>query len=275
MSSEWSKIDLLKQTYQDYEFPKVSIVVPSYNCSQTIASTIDSILAQDYPSFEVLVVDAESSDRTVEAIKRFRDDRIHLYSYSEFQRYEMMNRGIAHAQGEYINFLFPGDFYLSNYALRMMMTIALENKKPDLVYCGSLLRDGKTEVKILYRILNINQLKRGQQPTSLQACWFKRESLIEIGKFPQNYYLRGGFDLLCRYALKPSFTFASTKRIFTDYDLRWVTKRMVIRHFWETMRTIYRYFGFLTVVSWLFVQKDTKRFIKLSWRSAKIAITGR
>src|SRR5262249_23677584 len=147
------------------------------NCSQSIAATIGSVLIQDYPSFELIIIDAESTDRTVEVIKRFRDDRILLYSVSDYQRYEMMNKGISLAQGEYINFLFPGDFYLSKFALKLMMTLALKQKKPDLIYCGTLLRDGKSEVKILCRHLDIPLLKRGQQPTSLQSCWFKTEAL--------------------------------------------------------------------------------------------------
>lgn len=271
----WDQINLLENLYHDYEFPKITIVIPAYNCSQSIASTIESVLLQDYPSFELVIVDAESTDRTLEVIKRFRDERIILYSVSEYQRYEMMNKGISLAQGEYINFLFPGDFYLSRFTLKLMMTLALKNKKPDLVYCGSLLRDGKSEVKILCRHLDMQLLKRGQQPTSLQSFWFKTEALIAIGKFRSSFALRGGFDLMCRFNLNPSFTHALTTRVLTDYDLRWVGKSMVIRHFWETLRTIYRYFGPLVVFRWLFVQKDASRFVKLWIRSAKIAFTGR
>jgi glycosyltransferase involved in cell wall biosynthesis len=273
--TSWTQIESLEKHYHDYEFPKITIVIPTFNCSQSISTTIESVLMQDYPAFEIIVIDAESADRTVEVIKRFRDDRIALYSVSDYHRYEMMNKGIAQAQGEYINFLFPGDFYLSRFTFKLMMTLALDTKKPDLVYCGALLRDGKSEVKILSRQLNLQLLKRGQQPTSLQSCWFKKESLNGIGKFAVGYVLRGGFDLMCRFCMQPMFKAASTTRILTDYDLRWVSKRMVIRHFWETMRTVYHYFGAGTVIRWLFVQKDVSRFLKLWIRSAKIAFTGR
>lgn len=271
----WNQIGRAQEKYHDYEYPKVSIIIPSYNCSQTIATTLDSILSQEYPDFEVVVIDAESNDRTLEVIKSYHDDRIHLYSVSGYRRYEMLNKGITQAQGFYLNFLFPGDFYLSRETLKVLMKLALDNGKPDLTYCGALLRDGKSEVKILYRTLTLNLLKRGQQPTSLQSCWFKASSLRELGKFKVSYTLRGGYDLMCRFCLKSDLKTASTTRVLTDYDLRWVSKRMVVRHFWETLRTVYRYFGFMTTVRWLFVQKDFARFFKLWARSARVAFTGR
>ena len=207
-----------EEKYPDYEYPKVSIIIPTFNCAQSIATTLDSILNQDYPDYEIILIDAESTDRTLQIIKGFKDDRLHLYSVSGYHRYAMLNKGITQAHGAYLNFLFPGDYYLSRQTLRIMMKLALDNTKPDMVYCGTLLRDGKSEVKILSRELTLNLLKRGQQPTSLQSCWFKTKSLKELDKFSVFYKLRGGFDLLCRFSLKPNLKFISTNRVLTDYD---------------------------------------------------------
>ncbi len=261
--------------YHDYEYPKVSIVIPAFNSSQTIAATLERILNQNYPEFEVIIMDSDSQDRTRGIIKRYRDERITLQSVAGLNRYEMMNRGIASSQGEYVNFLFPGDFYVSRDSLKQMMSLALSHNKPDLVYCGTLLRDGKSEVKILYRSLCLNLLKRGQQPTSLQSCWFKTSVFAEIGPFEVGLKLRGGFDLLCRFCAASKFTVISIPRVFTDYDLRWVTKAMIARHFLETWKVIYKHFGLGSLIRWIFIQKDLDRFIKLWMRSAKIALTGR
>lgn len=266
---------LTEQKFHDYEFPKISIIIPTFNCSQSISLTLDSVLMQEYPDFEILIIDANSTDRTLEVIKGYRNEKIRLYSITSSQRYEILNKGISHARGEYINILFPGDFYIFRETLKFMMTLVLENGKPQLVYCGTLLRDGKSEVKSLFRPLTLDLLKKGQQPTSLQSCWFKDEAFRELGKFNPSFRLRGGFEFMCRFCLKKNFRAVATHRVLSDYDLRWVTRRMVLRHFWETQRTLYKYFGVLTMLAWLFYQKDTERFLKLWMRNLKIAFLGR
>lgn len=262
-------------TFNDYEFPKVSIVIPTFNCVHTIPLTLDSILNQQYARFEILVVDAGSTDRTIEVVKNYRDDRIQIFSVATYQRYEMLNKGISQASGEYINFLFPGDFYLGREVLKQMMALVLSHQMPDLVFCGTFLRDGKSEPKILFRHLNLKLLRMGHQPTSLQSCWFKIETLKKLDKFDMSYNQRGGYELMCRFALHHHLKTVSTNRVFTDYDLRSVTRQMVITHFRETMKTIFHYFGFWAAFRWLFHQKDMYRYIKLWMRNARLAFLGR
>ncbi len=115
MSSDSFAKKLLRGTvlqYQDYEYPKISITIPSYNCSQTIPITLESLLSQQYPEFEIIVVDSDSNDHTREVIQRYRSDRLILHVEPGANRYELMNKGIEYSSGEYIKFLFPGDFYV-------------------------------------------------------------------------------------------------------------------------------------------------------------------
>lgn len=261
--------------YHDYEYPKVSIVIPSYNCSQSISVTLESLLNQNYPDYEIIIIDADSTDHTRDVILRYRSDRVIFHGETKANRYELMNKGIEYAQGEYINFLFPGDFYVGKETLKVLMALALTKNKPDLVYCGALLRDGKSEVKILSRPLSVDLLRRGQQPTSLQSCWFKVSSLYKLGKFDTSFRLRGGFDLLCRFCANSKMRFESSSKVLTDYDLRWVSKPMITRHFVETWRIIFRRYGFFTLVRWIFIQKDIKRLLSAWLKSVKLALMGR
>lgn len=270
-----SQLSLVEAKYHDYEFPKVSIIIPVYNCSQSITTTLESLLNQDYPDFEIVIVDGGSTDRTLEVIKSFKVDKVHIYSVSTQDRYEMLNKGISQSGGIYLNFLFPGDFYIYKETLKHMMAVALDHDRPSLVYCGTLLRDGKTEIKLLFRHLSLKLLRKGQQPTSLQSIWFKNETFRKIGKFNTSLGLRGGYEMLCRFSLHHGLRAVSTNRVFTDYDLRWVTRKLVVRHFWETMCTIYKYFGLLDTFRWFFYQKDMARFAKLWLRSVKMAFLGR
>jgi len=266
--SSWDK-------YGGDELPKVSIVICTSNAAQLIRITLDSVLSQHYPDFEVIVVDCCSEDRTLEIVKSYNSDKISVFSVTNCQRYEMVNKGLMQAEGKYINFLFPGDYYLYFETLKFMVSLALDHQLPQLVYCGTLIRDATKEVKILYRELTLDLLKRGQQPTSLESCWFRLDTLLELGKFNPNYTMRGGYEVLCRFMLQKNFRFASSSRVLTDYDLRLVSRRMVIMHFWETFKIINKYFGVLTVARWLFYQKDVSRFVRLWMRSLKIAFAGR
>lgn len=274
LDANWAELVDSEPKYHDYEFPKVTIVIPTYNCMHSVTSTLDSLLAQHYPDFEVLIVDAGSTDRTLEVVKSYRDHRIKIFSVSGFQLYEMMNRGISQAAGKYINFLFPGDFYISRSTLHIMMTLALDHQLPHLNYCGTLLRDGKSEVKVFFHPLTLSRLRLGHQPTSLQSCWFRADVFDILGKFDSRYQLRGGYELLCRFSLHRDLRDASIYRVLTDYDLRWVTRKAVFTHFRETMQIVYKYFGFPATLSWLWHQKDIKRLMKLWLKKLRVAFWG-
>lgn len=188
-----------------------------------------------------------------------------------------------------MNCLFPDDFYIYPDALLHMMEVALDNDLPDLVYCGTLLRDGRTDPKIMYRELSLKLLKRGQQPTNLQSCWFKTDAIRKLGKFNVMYKLHGGYELMCRFLTYPNLRVVSTQRVLIDYDLRHVTRPMVLNHFIETLKTVRCHFGLKAMVLWLFnknfrsklrgirpreIQKNFKRLLKIWWRQVKIAFIG-
>jgi glycosyltransferase involved in cell wall biosynthesis len=266
---------LIEEKHYDHsDYPKVTVVIPTLNNASSITLTLDSVLAQDYPDLEIIVIDAGSLDRTIEMVKSYFDPRIRICTVTTYHRYDMLNKGISMSNGQYINFLFPGDYYIDYRTHKIMMALALNNDKPELVYGGSVLRDGVSEVKILYRPMSLSLLKKGLQPTSLQSCWFKADTLRELGKFHTDYHLRGGFDLMCRFALQDELRHFSTPRVLTDYDLRGFTRSMIMTHFWETMRVLNSYFGMATVLNWLWSQKDIGRLLKIWWRNVKSAFSG-
>jgi glycosyltransferase involved in cell wall biosynthesis len=260
---------------QSHTLPKVSIVIPTWNSASSIGITLDHLLGQEYPDFEVIIVDALSTDRTLEVIRSYHNSHVQIYSVTHYQRYEMLNRGISLSTGSYINFLYPGDFYIHSRVLKEIMELGAEHGLPPLIYSATLLRDGRKEVKLLCRAFNQELLKKGQQPTSLQACWFRLELFQLLGKFPLRYRLRGGFDLLCRFSLHKELRSVYTTHAFTDYDLRGVTRKMILYHFLETFRSIYRHFGLSALLSWVWSQKDTGRMFDFWKRSLKKAFLGK
>jgi glycosyltransferase involved in cell wall biosynthesis len=259
--------------FSSADLPLVSIIIPTYNCATFITLTLDSVVEQNYPRLEVIAIDAGSTDRTLEILQSYA--HVRLIAANEKSTYAQINQGIALAQGVYLNILFAGDFYIHRHTLLDMMNCALDHRMPNLVYCGTLLRDGRNEVKFLFRALTLHLLKRGQQPTSLQGCWFKKETFEKIGLFRTDLQLRSGFDFLCRFCLHHSMQFAALRRALTDYDLRWVSARTAGRHFLETLKTVYRHFGIWAMVNWLISQKDVGRFLNLWKRRLSFAFFGK
>ena len=91
---------------------KISIIVPVYNAENFIATTINSVMAQTYTDWELLLVDDLSGDRSCDIIEGFEDTRIHLYRQDENKgAYAARNRGLSEAEGRYIAFLDADDLW--------------------------------------------------------------------------------------------------------------------------------------------------------------------
>jgi glycosyltransferase involved in cell wall biosynthesis len=92
--------------------PRVSVVIPTYNAEKFIAKTIQSVLQQTYQDFEILVIDDESPDRSVEICRQFADPRIRIISQPNRGLPGARNTGIRAAKGEFIGFLDADDIWL-------------------------------------------------------------------------------------------------------------------------------------------------------------------
>lgn len=231
--------------------PKVSVIIPAFNCAVAIPYTIESLLKQDYENLEILVVDGDSKDRTIEIIKSYRSPLIQIFSNSRARCYEMINKGINEATGQYVTTLFPGDVYISPFTLSWMMEEAEKADDPDLIYCGTLRRGSKEALKMLYYPFDLNLLKSGRQPTCLSACFFKAELFIRMGKFNYQYQWRGDYEFFCRLAKEESLKVFSIKRYLVDHEVKSISRRIMVGNLRETASTIYRLFGIRTFLRWL------------------------
>jgi len=110
--------------------PKVSVVIPTYNRRAYLTEAIDSVLAQTYADYEVIVVDDGSTDGTRQLLDERYDDRIR-YLWQENQGESVArNRGIALATGEYIALLDSDDVWLPD---RLMKQVPILDAEPDTV----------------------------------------------------------------------------------------------------------------------------------------------
>ena len=89
--------------------PLISVVTVCFNAAATIEETIQSVLGQTYPKVEYIIIDGGSTDGTVDIIKRYADRLAYWVSEPDKGIYDAMNKGIAAASGDYINFMNAGD----------------------------------------------------------------------------------------------------------------------------------------------------------------------
>lgn len=123
--------------------PKVSVIIPTYNCAHYLGNAIESVLRQTFTDYEVIIVDDGSTDNTREVVERFiaqHPSRIR-YIYQPHQERSMArNRGIQAASGEYIAFLDADDEWLPQ-KLERQVPILDENRKVGLVCSNVVLMD--------------------------------------------------------------------------------------------------------------------------------------
>ena len=93
--------------------PLVSVVTVVFNGKYFIESTLKSVLAQDYPNIEYIVLDGGSSDGTQEIVHRYLSRLAYFSSEPDHGIYDAMNKGIAVASGAWINFMNAGDEFLA------------------------------------------------------------------------------------------------------------------------------------------------------------------
>ncbi len=273
--SAWDRLLATAPELSVENCPRITTIIPTYKCPHSIVFTLDSLLQQDYPDFEILVIDASSPDRTTDVIHSYHDERIRIYTVTEYHSYEMINRGISLSTGRYINVLFPGDFYLSAQTLQFVAELAIDHRSPDLIYSASMLHDVEAETRLLYRPLSLEHIQSGQQPTSLQACWWRFDTLMELGKFNKHLEIRGGYDLMSRFIRKSGLRSTSTHRVLTDYTHRTLSHHSILLHFRETAKIIWRDYGLWTTLRWFLAQRDLLRSLRLWSRRMRIAFLGR
>ena len=118
----------------------ISVITVVLNGEDTIERTIKSVLSQNYPDIEYIVIDGGSTDGTVEIIKKYADKISYWISEDDDGLYFAMNKGLRRAKGNYVYFLNSGDCFL-NGAVRRVFSLP-EIDKTDVICCNVVNKNG-------------------------------------------------------------------------------------------------------------------------------------
>lgn len=116
-------------------FPKITVLMPVFNCELYIQDAVESILNQSYKDFELLIIDDASTDQTVSIVKKFNDLRIQIIEKPLNTGYtNSLNYGLTLARGEYIARMDGDDISLPD---RFAKQVAFLDANPEVVLCGT------------------------------------------------------------------------------------------------------------------------------------------
>jgi len=163
----------------------VSVILTTYNRCELISKSISSVLKQDYPQLELVVVDDHSSDNTYDILRQYNDKRI---NYIRHQRNlglaSARNTGLSASRGKYIAFLDDDDEWLSEKISLQVALISQSKSSKTVVYCGRCDVDEKGEVTKEFIPSNKGILSRhifsgGGLPSS--SILLLKNELVNIG----------------------------------------------------------------------------------------------
>lgn len=136
--------------------PLVTVITATYNSGKTLEQTIVSVLEQDYPNLEYLIIDGGSSDNTIEIIKKYEIKGIKWISEHDEGLYDALNKGINMSNGDFIDIIGSDDAFASKTAISKLvenlddnidiicgqeMAVDEESNKTYLVCDNNLVRD--------------------------------------------------------------------------------------------------------------------------------------
>ncbi len=246
----------------------LTVIIPVYNCSEVIGATLESIEQQDYSPLEVIVVDAGSTDRTLEIVNSYATLISRIYTVASFNLSDMINRGISLASGKYLTFVFPGTYYYSGTTYLTFANAARDTTFPDLLYCGSIQREVKREPHTVFFPFQLKLIEQGQHPATIPACWFREDLFDRIGKFNPHLSLRPGYEFFCRVTCEEGVRVHTIDRVLVDFDYGRFSYGKILRFAAETWRVISSHFGFGKAFSW-FLSINHLVLIKWLWRRFK------
>lgn len=209
--------------------PLISIITVVFNGVLTIESSILSVIHQSYPNIEYIIIDGQSTDGTIDLIKKYIFNINYFVTEKDLGIYDAMNKGITNATGDYLYFLGCDDFLVAKDTIaNIVNTIKTANTVPAIIIGNVDIPRGKI-IKSSYsnKILLHNTIHH-------QACLYKK-SLFEHFRYDTNLKILSDYELnLIVYLKKMDVLTTSIVFAICNQDGASTVKKNYFLHILET-----------------------------------------
>jgi glycosyltransferase involved in cell wall biosynthesis len=183
-------------------WPKISIVTPSYNQGRFLEETIRSVLLQNYPNLEYIIMDGGSTDNSVEIIKRYESWLTYWVSEKDNGQTNAINKGFSTSTGEILTWLNSDDILLAN-ALGTAVRHFEKPKCYDLIIGERLTLDSEGYPRsrgtlTAFPVTRFQVLYMGRWPFYQESMLFTRKVWQEAGPLSEEYDLLFDFEFFLK-----------------------------------------------------------------------------
>ena len=188
--------------------PLVSIITPSFNQARYLEATINSVLGQDYPSIEYIIVDGGSTDESADIIKKHEGRIAWWVSEQDKGQTDAINKGFNRATGDILAWINSDDTYNPG-AVSAAVKYLLENPEVAMVYadCNFIDENDKVIGKFNAAQTDYHRLREGYVHIPQQTMFFRAKYWKELGPLDPSFYFAMDYDLWTRIAAHAPFKY--------------------------------------------------------------------
>lgn len=240
--------------------PKVSIITVCYNSVCTITDTIESVIRQSYPNIEYIIVDGDSTDGTVDIIKKYEKNIAKWVSEPDKGIYNAMNKGIRMATGEIVGIINSDDYYADTNTVLSVITLYRENHNAEIIYGDVKYLDIDKGITYINKSLDDpRKFKFGTMPICHPATFVTMKTYNDIGLFNEIFQNSSDYEFILRCIHKGK-AFVKVNNIFTLMRSGGASTKY-LKTFSET-RNINLMYGCNIFIAWIaFIESVIKTII--------------
>jgi glycosyltransferase involved in cell wall biosynthesis len=205
------------------DLPLVSIVTPSFNQANFLEFTICSVLEQDYPRIEYILVDGGSTDGSLDIIQRYADRFAWWVSEKDHGQTDAINKGFTRANGQILAWLNSDDTY-EPHAVTEAVEFLQGHSEVGLVYGDTNYIDGNGRVigRFPAAQTDYQRLRRGYVHIPQQASFWRADLWKKVAPLDPSFYFAMDYDLWVRLAALASVRY--TPRLWANFRLHTLGK---------------------------------------------------